>query len=147
VSGLETASKLVDLRARPSDPVRLIMSSPVATLDVGATLKEAAEEMVRNDIGAVLVSDGAQTGLISERDVISVLGALGQDATTQVDQVATWDLVWANPDDSIAVVGALMLEANVRHIPIDTSRSDAMGIVSVRDILAAFLAEPQADAS
>ncbi len=117
------------------------MSSPVATLDVGTTLKEASEEMVRNEIGAVLVSDGVQTGLISERDVIAVLGALGQDATTQIDQVATWDLLWANPDDSIAAVGALMLEANVRHIPIGTMRSDAMGIVSIRDVLAAFVAE------
>ena len=53
MSGLETASKLVDLRARPSDPVRLIMSSPVATLDVGTTLKQASEEMVHNEIGAV----------------------------------------------------------------------------------------------
>ena len=141
MSGIETTTKLADLRARPSDPVRLIMSSPVATLDVGTTLKEASEEMVRNEIGAVLVSDGVQTGLISERDVIAVLGALGQDATTQIDQVATWDLLWANPDDSIAAVGALMLEANVRHIPIGTMRSDAMGIVSIRDVLAAFVAE------
>jgi CBS domain-containing protein len=146
VSGMDTTSNLTDLRARPSDPVRLIMSSPVATLDVGATLKEASEEMVRNDIGAVLVSDGAQTGLISERDVIAVLGALGGNATTQIDQVATWDLLWATPDDSIAAVGALMLEANVRHIPIGNSRSDAIGIVSIRDVLAAFVAECQADA-
>jgi CBS domain-containing protein len=123
------------------------MSSPVATLDVGATLKEASEEMARNDIGAVLVSDGAQTGLISERDLVTVLGVLGQDATTQVGQVATWDLVWAAPEDSIAVVGALMLEANVRHIPIGNSRSEAIGIVSIRDVLAAFVAEPQVDAS
>jgi CBS domain-containing protein len=123
------------------------MSSPVATLDVGTTLKEASEEMVRNDIGAVLVTDGVQTGLISERDVIALLGALGEDLRTQIDQVATWDLLWATPDDSIAAVGALMLEANVRHIPIGNSRSDAMGIVSIRDVLAVFVAERQADAN
>ena len=147
MSRVETSSKLTDLRARSSDPVRFIMSSPVATLDVGATLKEASEEMVRNDIGAVLVSDGARIGLISERDVVAVLGAHGEDATTQIDQVATWDLVWATPDDSIAVVGSLMLEANVRHIPIGDSGSDAVGIVSVRDVLAAFVAEHQANVS
>jgi CBS domain-containing protein len=95
----------------------------------------------------VLVTDGARIGLISERDVVSVLGALGGDAATQVDQVATWDLVWAKPDDAIAVVGALMLEANVRHVPIGNSRSDAIGIVSIRDVLAAFVAEHQANAS
>jgi CBS domain-containing protein len=121
------------------------MSSPVATLDVGATLQEASEEMVRNDIGAVLVSDGARTGLISERDVVAVLGAFGAAATTQVDQTATWDLVWAAPEDSIAAVGALMLEASVRHIPIGNPDSDAIGIVSVRDVLAAFVADREVD--
>ena len=122
------------------------MSSPVATLDVGATLQEASEEMVRNDIGAVLVSDGARTGLISERDVVACWVRSAGLATTQIDQAATWDLVWAAPEDSIAVVGALMLEANVRHIPIGNRRSDAIGIVSVRDVLAAFVAERQVDA-
>ena len=99
MSRVETSSRLSDLRVRTSDPVRLIMSSPVAMLDVGATLQDAAEEMVRNDIGAVLVNDGARTGLLSERDVAAVLGALGGVTSTQIDQTATWDLVWAAPED------------------------------------------------
>ena len=147
MSRVETSSRLSDLRVRTSDPVRLIMSSPVAMLDVGATLQDAAEEMVRNDIGAVLVSDGARTGLLSERDVAAALGALGGVTSTQIDQAATWDLVWAAPEDPIAVVAALMLEANVRHIPIGSNRSDPIGIVSVRDVLAAFVADRVVDAS
>ena len=146
MSRVETSSRLSDLRVRTSDPVRLIMSSPVAMLDVGATLQDAAEEMVRNDIGAVLVNDGARTGLLSERDVAAVLGALGGVTSTQIDQTATWDLVWAAPEDPIAVVAALMLEANVRHIPIGNRRSDPIGIVSVRDVLAAFVADRVVDA-
>jgi CBS domain-containing protein len=146
MSRVESFGKVSDLRVRPTDPVRLIMSSPVATLDVGTTLQEAAEEMVRNDIGAVLVSDGARTGLISERDVVSVLGALGGAASTQIDQTATWDLLWAAPEDSIAVVGELMLEANVRHVPIGNRHSDAIGIVSIRDVLAVLVANRQVDA-
>ena len=147
MSRVETSSKASDLCERTTDPVRLIMSSPVATLDVGATMQEASEEMVRNDIGVVLVSDGARTGLISERDVVAVLGALGGSATTQIGQIATWDLVWAAPEDSIAVVAALMLEANVRHIPIGDRHGEAIGIVSIRDVLTVFAADRRANAS
>jgi CBS domain-containing protein len=138
---VETTKSSSDLDVRPADPVRLIMSSPIASLDVGSTLREASEEMARNDIGAVLVSDGAQNGLISERDIVNVLGAHGDVGTIQVDQAVTWDLVWADPDDSILMVGGLMLEANVRHIPIGNSRTGPIGIVSIRDVLAVFMAE------
>jgi CBS domain-containing protein len=79
--------------------------------------------------------------LISERDIVNVLGAHGDVATIQVDQAVTWDLVWADPDDPISMVGGLMLEANVRHIPIGNSRTGAIGIVSIRDVLAVFMAE------
>jgi CBS domain-containing protein len=132
---------------RTTDPIRLIMSSPVATLDVGATVQEASEEMVRNDIGAVLVSDGARTGLISERDVVAVLGAMGEPASTQIGQLATWDLIWAAPEDSIATVGALMLEANIRHISIGDRSIEPIGIVSIRDVLAAVVADRQGTVS
>jgi len=79
--------------------------------------------------------------LISERDIVNVLGAHGDVATIQVDQAVTWDLVWADPDDPISMVGGLMLEANVRHIPIGNSRTGAIGIVSIRDVLPVFMPE------
>lgn len=138
VSGTALANPFSDSSVRATDPVRSIMSSPVASLDLGATLREAAEELLRNDIGTLLVTDGARTGLISERDLIALLATSADAASAQVVDVPTWDLVWAAPDASIADVAALMIEANVRHVPIGDGRS-AVGMVSVRDILAVLL--------
>jgi len=40
----------------PSDPVRLLMSAPVATVDVGASVRDAAEELMVDEVGVVLVT-------------------------------------------------------------------------------------------
>ena len=55
----------------------------------------------------------------------------------------TADLVTAEPDDSIATVGALMRDAGVRHVPVAVAGT-VVGVVSIRDILAVLLAGPEA---
>ncbi len=114
------------------------MKCPVASLDPAATASEAAEELLRNDIGALLVTDGARTGLISERDLVSLVSMSADFTSAQIGDVLTWDLVWATPDDSIAHIAALMIEANVRHIPVGDGRTP-VGIVSMRDVFAVLL--------
>ncbi|HWM03237.1 MAG TPA: CBS domain-containing protein [Actinophytocola sp.] len=126
-------------RARPSDPVRMIMSTPVATVDPGSTLLDVAGELLADEVGAVLVSSGpGPVGLLSERDLITV-AATGDDlAVVQAGQAMTADLTWAAPETSIREVGVLMLEAGVRHVPVGDGRW-AVGVVSARDVLAVLL--------
>jgi CBS domain-containing protein len=129
----------VTSRARPSDPVRMIMSTPVATVDPGSTLLDVAGELLADEVGAVLVSSGpGPVGLLSDRDLITV-AATGDDlAVVQAGQAMTADLTWAAPEASIREVGVLMLEAGVRHVPVGDGRR-AVGVVSARDVLAVLL--------
>jgi CBS domain-containing protein len=50
----------------------------------------------------------------------------------------TSELVAAAPDDSIAVVGRMMLDAGVRHIVVRDG-AQIIGLVSIRDVLAVLL--------
>ena len=114
------------------------MKPSLAVLDVSDTLQEAVDELACNEIGVALVGDDEVVGLISERDIISLLSMRTDLAATQVGEVLTCDVVWAAPNTSISDVGALMLEAGVRHIPVGDGNK-SVGIVSIRDILAVLL--------
>jgi CBS domain-containing protein len=125
--------------ARPSDPVSSIVSGAVAEVDEDITLQELAEELVADEIGAVLVRDPhGVVGLASERDLVVVLSGGRDPADVRVADVMTTDLVWARPDATTREVGELMRDADVRHIPVGDGRI-ARGVVSIRDILAVLL--------
>lgn len=126
---------------QPSDPVLEIMATSVATIDAAASWADALAELVGNRIGAVvLVDDNDRIGLVSERDLIVALADVAVDpGSRQVGEIATFDLVWASPDDSISTVGARMLDAEVRHLPIGDGR-EVVGMVSARDVLEVLVA-------
>jgi CBS domain-containing protein len=87
----------------------------------------------------VVNARGGPAGLISERDLITILASGGDLDTHQAADVMTADLVAAQPGDSIASVGRLMLDAKVRHVVIRDGDS-VVGLVSIRDVLAVLLA-------
>ncbi|MGE3288524.1 MAG: cyclic nucleotide-binding/CBS domain-containing protein [Pseudonocardia sp.] len=126
-------------RVRPDDPVKMIMSSPVATVDSGSSVLDAATELVADETGAVLVTGAGAPGLLSERDVVTLVGTGADLASLQVGDVMTEDLVWARPDDTVASVAERMLEAEVRHLPVGDGRR-VVGIVSLRDLTAVLVA-------
>lgn len=115
------------------------MSTRPATVGPEESLLSVAQELVAGDIGAVLVTAaGAPTGLLSERDIVTVVATGGDLEDQQAGDVMTTDLVTAAPHDSIAEVGALMRDAGVRHVPVRDGET-YVGIVSVRDVLAVLL--------
>lgn len=125
--------------ARPTDPVRMIMARSVATVDAGASLLDVAAELAADEVGAVLVTGAGPLGMLTERDVLNLVGTGADLAAAQAGEVMTADVIWARPEDTIAAVGERMLEAGVRHLPVGDGR-DAVGIVSLRDVAAVLVA-------
>jgi CBS domain-containing protein len=127
--------------AHPDDPVRRIMAPRLAAVDTGESLLSVAQELTAGDIGAVVVSSpGTPAGVLSERDIVTVVATGGDVGTMQAGEVMTGDLVVAELEDSIESVGRLMLRAGVRHVPIRHG-GDLVGLVSIRDVLAVLLPE------
>lgn len=113
----------------------------VARVDQGLTLCEVAEELIADEIGAVLV-DGPHgpAGVLSERDIITVLANGGDPDVRQAGEVMTPDILWAAPNESISAVARRMCDAGVRHIPIRHGAT-VVGVVSMRDVLEVLLNE------
>lgn len=131
-------------RTKQSDPVSRIMAPSITGVTSGDSLQSVAQELAAGDIGAIIItSPGAPTGLISERDIVTVVATGGDVRVMQAAEIMTADLLTARPQDSIESVGRLMLDAGVRHILIRDG-DNLVGLVSMRDVLSVLLDEESA---
>jgi len=116
--------------------VRDGMSKVVLTVGPGHTLRQAAEQMARRNLGAAIVVDpeGAGPGIITERDILLAI-ARGQDpASEPVGEHLTAESVSAEPDWSLEEAAAAMVRGGFRHL-IVVEAGETVGVVSMRDIV------------
>jgi CBS domain-containing protein len=115
--------------------IREVMTSDPRTVSASATLEDAAREMGRDDIGAVLVEEGGSlTGILTDRDIVVRAIAEHRDpSSTKVGDVATRDVTALTPDQSVDDAIKLVREKNVRRIPVVQDGRPA-GIVSIGDL-------------
>lgn len=113
-----------------------VKGDAVATIGPGATVHDAAREMARARIGALVVLDGDEmVGIISERDVVRGVAEHGADALSHtVSDLMTSPVRTCRPEDSIDEVMALMTESRFRHLPVVVEGS-MVGIVSIGDVV------------
>jgi CBS domain-containing protein len=110
----------------------------VVTVPPSTSVQQAMTELVRHNIGAVIVYDGAIRGILSERDL---LRAAAQDVrrleTARVDELMTRDVITASPEAEIRQVMQLMSERRFRHLPI-VENGQLAGIISIGDVVNAM---------
>ena len=115
--------------------IREVMTADPRTVPASATLEDAAREMSRDDIGAVLVEDsGSLTGILTDRDIVVRAIAEHRDpSSTKVGDVATRDVKALTPDQSVEDAIKIVREQHVRRIPVVQDGRPA-GIVSIGDL-------------
>jgi CBS domain-containing protein len=112
------------------------MSTVVLTVGPDLTLRRAAEEMARRNVGAAVVVDpeGEGPGIITERDMLRSIGG-GQDPDTEkVGAHLTAHSVSASPDWSLEEAAAAMVRGGFRHLLV-MDAGETVGVVSMRDIV------------
>jgi CBS domain-containing protein len=102
----------------------------------GATVSDAVRLMTERNVGIVAVLDGDRlVGLVSERDVVRRVVAVGGDPQTMpVDEIMTTKIVFAGPDEEFQNAVQLMDAANIRHLPV-VEHGRLLSMISVRDLL------------
>jgi CBS domain-containing protein len=116
--------------------VRDGMSPMVLTVGPGHTLREAARLMSERHVGAAVVidPDAGGPGIVTERDVLSSIGA-GEDPDVElVADHLTGEVVFAEPTWSLEEAAGAMVRGGFRHL-IVVERGETMGILSVRDVV------------
>ncbi|MDX1377866.1 MAG: CBS domain-containing protein [Anaerolineales bacterium] len=101
-----------------------------------ATVFEAMKLMADRNTGALLVmSEGKVEGILSERDCVRRVELHGRVAKeTEVSEIMTSKVLYAQADQSIEECVAIMLDKNIRHLPVFED-DKLIGLISSRDAL------------
>ncbi|HYM77887.1 MAG TPA: CBS domain-containing protein [Candidatus Dormibacteraeota bacterium] len=114
----------------------LVKDRRLYSVDASRTVLEAARYMMEHNVGAVpVLRNGDLTGILSERDIMNRVVAVGRTpGTTAVSEVMTANPRAVAADESIEECLFIMREFGFRHLPIVDGK-ELKGIVSLRDVL------------
>lgn len=115
--------------------VRDIMTPKVITITEDKTMGDAARVMGEKHIGSlIVVADGKPKGIVTERDLLSGVLALGRDpAKTKVGSAMSWPLITIPPDAMIKDAAKIMMTRKGRLAVMDKGK--LIGIVSASDFI------------
>ena len=103
---------------------------------------DAMELMADKEIGSLMVMEGTKlVGIISERDYARKVILQGRSSrTTQVREIMTSRVVYAQPDQNIEECMALVTEKRVRHLPV-IDEGQLVGVISIGDLVKSIISE------
>ncbi len=125
------------IRAKP-------LQSSIISVTPETTVIEAVTIMADSDISALMVMSGETVeGIITERDFVRRVARLERSAyATTVGEVMTSDLITVGPQDRTRYCMQLMIERNLRHLPV-LEDGKLVGLLSIRDLVKDVVAEQE----
>lgn len=119
--------------------VRAILDSKghhIQSVEPDVRLSAAIKILAERKIGAVLVmSSGHIEGILSERDIVRVLGERGAGAVDEpVSAVMTNKVVSCKPADTVAAIMEMMTLGKFRHLPV-LEGEKVVGLISIGDVV------------
>jgi CBS domain-containing protein len=108
----------------------------VQSVEPDAKLSAAVKILGERKIGAVLVmSNGRIEGILSERDIVRVLGERGAAVLDEpVSAVMTRKVVSCKQSDTVAAIMEMMTLRKFRHLPV-LEEDRVVGLISIGDIV------------
>jgi CBS domain-containing protein len=118
--------------------VKEIMTTDVKTVEPDVAVREAAKNMVDENVKFLIVTkDKKLVGILTEWDFVKKIAAeeeFKEDA--KVKTIMTSDVIVIDPETEIGEAASIMAEHNIKKLPIVTENV-LIGVVTAMDILAA----------
>ncbi len=109
----------------------------IVSIGVDKSVEEAIRTMHARKISAIMVMEGQKTaGIFTERDVVRCYIASNGKSFKDipVKEAMIKDLIVAVPDDDVLNISSIMIEKNIRHLPV-VDHGRVIGMLSIRDII------------
>lgn len=115
-----------------------LMSTDLITIPSEADMKMAAEQMLRNQVGSVIVThNGTPSGIITEADALTV-GYVTDNPFCEINvkPVMSHPLKTIEPTITVRAAVNRMLEEDVKKLPV-VEELELLGIITMTDIIRA----------
>ena len=109
---------------------------PPATIAADRTITQAAQEMDRLAVGALVVVEpsGRPAGIVTDRDLVVRAVARRADAEARVDSVMTTDLVALAPDADLREAFGIFERHALRRLPL-VADDVVVGMLTMDDLV------------
>lgn len=121
-----------------------IMTREVFTTTPAASVADVAGEMVRGRIGSALVMEGGWlAGIFTERDALRAAASGNDLRAASISEWMTSEPITTSADTESEEAAEMMAAHGFRHLPV-MADNNVVGIVSLRDVMAARIGRTQA---
>jgi CBS domain-containing protein len=116
--------------------IKEIMTRRPEVVRPEATIQEAAQKMRDLNVGSIPVCDGVRLqGMLTDRDITIRATADGADPrSTRVQETMTSEVHFCYENQSLEDAALLMMEKQIRRLPIVNENRDLVGIISLGDV-------------
>src|SRR5437867_10152120 len=123
-----------------------LMTTSPACCTPSSTVGEAGQLMRDHDCGCIPVVEGDSmrlVGVLTDRDVACRCVAEGKSPDTPVREVMSTNPQSCHPEDDVAAVEQIMIETQVRRVPVVDAKECCVGMIAQADL--ALSAEAASD--
>ena len=115
--------------------VARVMSSPVHTVSPDTLVEEAAQRMLDEEIGSVVVvEDGRLVGILTNTDFVKIVAERKPKDRTPVSEYMSDTAVTTTAQVPIAQVAESMIEHGIHHVPVVDDDGAVIGMVTTTDL-------------
>ena len=126
--------------------IRSSITDAVLAIGPQHTLRAAARAMAERNIGsAVVMMDDGRPAILTERDVLRAVASGVDLDTTVVEEHMTSEPTTASPSWDVLKAADAMIRGSFRHLIAIDGAGSVEGVLSIRDLVAALLAELKPD--
>ncbi len=114
--------------------VKQIMKTDVISIDENSSIQEAAQQMVKSNIGCVIITkDSIPVGIFTESDFVRI-AAKGNPLFTAISGVMSTPLVVISPGKTLWEAADIMRKKDIHKLPIQ-DENKIVGIITASDLV------------
>ncbi len=114
--------------------VKQVMKTDVVSIDENETIQYAAQQMVKSNIGCVIITkDSIPVGIFTESDFVRI-AAKGNPLFSTLSGVMSTPLVVINPGKTLWEAADIMRKKDIHKLPVQ-DENKIVGIITASDLV------------